>query len=496
MRLQLRLGLRFIFGAGLVLFQLATQAEVCRMRKKSAGVHWLVVLSRRAWALLVPVWFVMVAADSPAADEPTVLPSNQSLWETAAERIEKYRKGNLVVKVHDEQGRPVDGAKVTVQQTRHKFLFGCNVFLWGRTRSENEETLYRRRFCDLFNYATLPFYWFSYERVRGRTQYQRVRAIALWCRDHGITPKGHPLAWNYADPPWLPDDPELVRQLQYQRVENCVSQFRGLIDYWDVVNEATKFDRPAFWKRAPKLTRMWQQTGRVKFTAECFRRARKANPQATLLINDYRVDEQYKKIIQQLKDEQGRPLFDVIGIQSHMHAGTWSNQKIWEVCERFACFGVPLHFTETTILSASPKKHTRNRHQGRGQWVTTPDGEQWQAKEVERFYTLLFSHPAVEAVTWWDFSDQAAWQGAPAGLLRKDMSPKPAYQRLLELVKKRWWTNPTTQTTSRTGTCSFRVFLGEYQISVELPNGRRLTRSANVVHRGTTTLSVQVTTAL
>ncbi len=445
------------------------------------------------WAVLVPVWLAVAATNCHAADEPAALPSNQSLWETAEERIEKYRKGDLVVEVRDEQGRPVDGAKVTVEQTRHKFLFGCNIFLWGRARTEHEETLYRERFSALFNYATLPFYWFSYERVRGRPQHQRVRAIALWCHEHGITPKGHPLAWNYADPPWLPDDLDTVRQLQYQRVEDCVSRFRGLIDYWDVVNEATQFDRAAFWKRAPKLTRMWQQTGRVEFTAECFRRARKANPQATLLINDYRVDKGYEKVIEQLQDEQGRPLFDVIGIQSHMHAGTWSNRKIWQVCERFAKFGVPLHFTETTILSESPERQGRGHHRGRGQWVTTPEGERWQAREVERFYTLLFSHPAVEAVTWWDFSDQSAWLGAPAGLLRKDMSPKPAYQRLLQLVKKRWWTGPATHTTSQAGKASFRVFLGEYRISVELPDGRRLTQSASVVQRGTTTLRVQPT---
>ncbi|MCD6507549.1 hypothetical protein J7M22_13115 [Candidatus Poribacteria bacterium] len=48
---------------------------------------------------------------------------------------------------------------------------------------------------------------------------------------------------------------------------------------------------------------------------------------------------------------------------------------------------------------------------------------------------MLFSHPSVEAITWWDFSDRGAWQGTAAGFLRKDMSPKPAYERLTELVK-------------------------------------------------------------
>ncbi len=32
------------------------------------------------------------------------------------------------------------------------------------------------------------------------------------------------------------------------------------------------------------------------------------------------------------------------------------------------------------------------------------------------------------------------WQGAPAGLVRKDLSPKPIYERLLEMIKNEWWT--------------------------------------------------------
>jgi hypothetical protein len=28
-----------------------------------------------------------------------------------------------------------------------------------------------------------------------------------------------------------------------------------------------------------------------------------------------------------------------------------------------------------------------------------------QADEAERFYTMLFSYPAVEGIFWWDFAD-------------------------------------------------------------------------------------------
>jgi hypothetical protein len=147
-----------------------------------------------------------------------------------------------------------------------------------------------------------------------------------------------------------------------------------------------------------------------------------------------------------------------------MHGGCWPVQKIWEVCERFAKFDKPLHFTETTVVSG-PKSQ-----QG---WLTTPDGEKSQARQVAEFYRVLFSHPAVEAITWWDFTDQNAWQQAPAGLVRADMTPKPAYDELERLIKGKWWTQAET-TTNAEGAARFRGFLGEYEVSVQI-DGKKLT---------------------
>jgi GH35 family endo-1,4-beta-xylanase len=273
------------------------------------------------------------------------------------------------------------------------------------------------------------------------------------------------LAWNFADPAWLPDDSDAIRRLQMARIDDCVSRFAGLIDRWDVVNEATHFEREEFAKRrAPKMSAMWQKTGRMEFTRECFAHARKAGPTAILVINDYRTDPAYERIVEQLVDAERHRMYDVIGIQSHMHGGAWPTRQIWDACQRFARFGVPLHFTETTILSGERKWNDG----GREGWPSTPDGEAYQAREVVRFYTMLFSHQAVQAITWWDFSDAQAWKGAPAGLVRKDMSPKPAYQELMKLVKGKWWTRAAAETTAD-GIATFRGFLGDYAVTVSVP---------------------------
>jgi GH35 family endo-1,4-beta-xylanase len=391
-----------------------------------------------------------------------------SFLKDARKRIRQHRMSDVRVVVVDQDGKHVPSAKVAVQQTSHDFLFGCNLFMWGRVGSDSDEQLYRQRFADLFNFATLPFYWWSYERVRGQPDHDRTEQIARWCRENQITTKGHPLAWNYVDPRWLPEGLDEVRTLQMARIDDCVSRFTGLIDRWDVVNEATHFERQSFREKSPKLTNMWEEAGRMEFTRECFQHARRANPEATLLINDYRVDPEYEVVIEKLVDEQGKPLYDVIGIQSHMHRGTWKSERVWEVCKRFAKFGVPLHFTETTILSG---ERGWERSRRGGNWETTEEGERWQADEVERIYTMVFSHPAVEALTWWDFSDRNAWQRAPAGFLRKDMSPKPAYERLLGLIKGKWWTQASGQTDAQ-GAFTFRGFRGGYHLAVKTTDGR------------------------
>jgi GH35 family endo-1,4-beta-xylanase len=389
-------------------------------------------------------------------------PADDDLLAGADARIEQCRKADAVVAVVDSAGKPVPGAIIRVEQTRHAFLFGSNIFSWGRLSDKDRERAYRLRYAELLNYATLPFYWPMYEPQRGRPRHAYVEEVARWCRSQGILAKGHPLAWNFADPAWLPAEPSEIHGLELARIDDCVRRFAGLIDRWDVINEVTAFDREEFAQRtAPRFTAMWKKYGQTDFACECFQHARQANPQAVLLVNDYRTDPGYERVIEKLIDPSGRRLYDVIGIQSHMHGGVWPNGEIWKVCERFARFGVPLHFTETTILSG---QRVWDKTPGRP-WPSTPEGEAFQAREVARFYTMLFSYPAVAGITWWDFSDFQAWKGAPAGLLRKDMSPKPAYEALRALIKGKWWTRAEA-TSEPDGTARLRGFLGDYRIIV------------------------------
>lgn len=406
--------------------------------------------------------------------------SEKEILEGADARIEQHRRGDALLMMVDGDDQPLArGVEVKIEQTRHAFLFGCNIFELDRCRTAEDNENYKRRFAELLNFATIPFYWWGYETEKGQPADDRTENMLAFCEANNIITKGHPLAWNWRDPKWLPDDPEMVKIAQFGQIRRCTEKFGDRIAFFDVVNEATHYSRAESREHAPKLTGMVREMGVGPYVRTAFKAARLGNEKTGLIINDYVTDLGYAaKVLEELVDDENRPMYDIIGIQSHQHGGAWPATHIWEVCERFAWFGKPLHFTETTFVSGELGWNVQEARRGSDpdfRWTTTPEGEARQAKDVEAFYTVLYSHPAVEAITWWDFTDQHSWQSAPAGLVREDMSPKPAYEALMKLVKGKWWTK-TSATVGDGGEASFRGTYGDYGISAVV-DGRKLTGS-------------------
>jgi endo-1,4-beta-xylanase len=402
---------------------------------------------------------------------------------TAPERIERLRARAVTVTVIGRDGRPVIG-QVRAEMVRHQFLFGCNLFLFGKMPTSEQNERYRELWSGLFNYATLPFYLARYELAPGETNEAELKAMAAWCRQHGVKAKGHPLIWHFPEsvPAWLPADQDAVAKVYRERIHDLLPKFSDEIQYWDVLNEPTTawmYDNPvATWENL---------AGPLAVTRDALQWAHEANPQATLVINDYNIRTgvwsllgylhpvrasrnaldpvnhyatSFLRFMSDLKQQGGE--YNAVGIQSHMHmGGNWPISEVWRTCERYARLGVPIHFTEVTVLSGAHKIMWPFNPEVNLPWPTTPKGEAEQAKYVEEFYTLLFSHPAVEAITWWDFSDYSAWMGAPAGLVRDDLSPKPAYNRLRTLIRETWWTD-TSGPTDSAGRFAFHGFCGDY----------------------------------
>ena len=206
-------------------------------------------------------------------------------------------------------------------------------------------------------------------------------------------------------------------EAQIGRIQREVADFAGVIDMWDVINEAVIM--PVFDRYDNGITRICKQLERIELIRTMFDTARATNPNATLLLNDFDMSPAYDILVEGCLKAGVK--IDVIGIQSHMHQGYWGVEKTQHVLERFERFNLPIHFTENTIVSGHlmpPEIVDLNDYQV-SEWPSTPEGEARQTEEVILHYKCLLANPKVEAITWWDMTD-GHWLHAPSGLLRAD----------------------------------------------------------------------------
>ena len=353
--------------------------------------------------------------------------------------IERNRKSDALVRLVDAAGKPVAGAKITVTQTGHEFLFGGNIYGFDRS-GKAVDAAYKDRFAEIFNYATVGFYWSSYEAQRGKPNYEYTDRVVAWGVEHGIRMKGHPLLWGDAAgvPPWSNGQP--APAIQRHRVEEIMTRYGDRIGFWEVVNEPSHLPEPKI--------------------DDPYRWARQINPRAYLIVNDYHVladgGPGFFHLLSTAK-RNGVP-FDGVGIQAHEPRTTrFPLDQVQRIFDHYATLGKELHITEFTPTSAGAKITGSHRS---GIW-----DEPAQADYAVKFYRVCFAHPALRGITWWDLSDKHSWLPG-GGLLRADMSPKPAYEELKKLIHQEWMTR-TAGTSDAAGQFAFRGFRGPYQVSVE-----------------------------
>jgi len=375
-----------------------------------------------------------------------------------------HRKVNKKVQFTDEYGRVIANSEIKVSQVKHDFLFGCGGFdfIPYVMKGEDNYKEITESWLEIFNYATLPFYWGNYEPVEGKPNFDTLMKTAQYLKSKDVTVKGHPLCWHTVCADWLMKyDNETILKKQLERIDREVSGFKGVIDMWDVINEVVIM--PVFDKYDNAITRICKEKGRVGLIKEVFEQAHASNPEAILLLNDFNTSVNYEILIDGCLNA-GVPI-SAIGIQSHQHQGYWGSEKLYEVLERFSSFKLPIHFTENTLISGDimPSHIVDLNDWQVDEWPSNAEGEERQAREIEEMYRILFSNPYVKAITTWDYKD-GAWLKAPSGFIRLDNSRKPSYEMLKDLVKKEWWTD-TTVKTDENGYAVLDAFKGEYCLS-------------------------------
>ena len=408
-------------------------------------------------------------------------------WKQRAdEGIERYRKGDGRLTVVDKEGNPVPNAKIKLIQKSHEFRFGANIFMLDELETPEKNKKYKAYFTDVFNMATLPFYWDTLEPEKGKPRYAkdspkiyRRPAPDLcieFCEKHGIEPREHALAYENFFPKWLYDASveEVKRELE-RRYAEISERYADKIPTIEVTNEMSWTNgRTAFYDEPDYIE--W-----------CFKLAEKYFPNNELVINEgtsaawgdkCRASDKYYAYIEANMLKGAR--IDAIGMQYHLFNKredeyentrlTLNPEKLYKHMDLYSNLGKPLQVTEVTVPAYS--------------WEA--EDEEMQAEIIEKLYSIWFSHPNVEQVIYWNLVDGYAhlWDPDPekikasqgdmtlgenyyyGGLLRFDLSPKPAYFRIKELLQKRWHTE-TELLTDENGTAEFRGFYGDYCANVE-----------------------------
>jgi hypothetical protein len=170
------------------------------------------------------------------------------------------------------------------------------------------------------------------------------------------------------------------------------------------------------------MTALVRHRGVEAYTRTPFELARAANPEATLLINDYRTDAAYEKVIQQLRAGDHPRSIRSSGSRATCTTACGRGQDL-VVLRALRPLRRAAHFTETRWSAA--------RARANAGVPPPPNSSKPQARQVVEFYTLLFSTtPRSRRSPGGTSPTPTRGRAPPAGLLRRDLSRKPAFTAL------------------------------------------------------------------
>ncbi len=386
-------------------------------------------------------------------------------WRKSAnDRIEKIRKGDLTVVVKDKNGQPIPNAQVNVEMQKHAFGFGNITNRVAFSNPGPDGIQYRQIIKENFNQTTFENAWKHdmYEQYKSEDAVDQIFQVMDSLDKFGIELRGHALVWpstkyTKSAAPYI-DKPEELRKMLRESVLERSTAAKGRVIDWDVVNE-------------PFVNHQFMDILGKDEMVEWFKLAKQGDPAPDLYINETRflVDKGVNGAVQdnlynwvEFLKSKGIQI-DGLGFQGHFgETGLTSPDKLKEILDRFAKLGVKIKITELDI--------------------NTQDNE-LQADYLRDFYTIIFSHPAAEAIISWGFWEKYHWLPDAAWYTKK-WEEKPIAAMHKKMVFDEWWTDENG-TTGTNGKYEVRGFNGDYLVSVK-HDGKTVTQKATLSNDGTT----------
>lgn len=398
------------------------------------------------------------------------LEPNSELEFRVRTNTELHRKGFARVVLEDAAGRELAvRGEIRFRQLTHEYQFGANLFMLGQFPSAEENARFEELFTSVFNLGVVPLYWSDLEPVEGRPRYAKDSppiyrrpppdAVVEFCERNGITPKGHPLFWHGWLPKWLPTDRRQWLRRMDRHIAEIAARYGDRIFIFDAINEALSGLGKADTPYVDDIVRV------------AFEMAGRHLPNAQLVLNDDQYWWVHRRELTNYylvaKDAIQRGVrIGGLGFQYHMF--DWNlhdaDRFMLNPANLYACLDtygkldVPCSLTEISLIS-------RNDLLG--------DGDAFQGVLLDKLYRLWFSHPATEALIYWNTVDNTAASGEDslrAGILNRDLTKKPAFRALEHLVNTEWRSAGRFDYAPG-GDNRFQGFFGDYNLEVRLDSG-------------------------
>ncbi len=397
--------------------------------------------------------------------------------------IEENRKGLFNLRLVDSEGKSISCDKVHINQVSHEFKFGAPLFVIDQLDSEEKNTRYKEMFKKVFNYCVIPTYHKDVEPEPGRYRFDKdsefiwrrppMDTVVEFCRENNIRMKSHCLAYNSFNPAWFQEMSHREVNINMEEYMAAISErYKKDFEDMDVINEMFTIYKNGYLGNGCRDLDITDEKDHV---AKMFQWAKRYFPHTKLFWNEgcfetlgsgnYKGPRStyYMMVREQL--EQRVPI-EGIGIQYHLYAtvGTTDGEinkyrgvvnplRLMDALECYGDFKLPISISEMSVPC----------------YFNEPECEELQAELTKRLFRLFFSQKYVDSIVWWNMCDKMAYEGESkflTGLLREDLSPKPVFEMLDELINRTWHTELEASQGEKQN-MEFVGFYGDYEVTFE-----------------------------
>jgi endo-1,4-beta-xylanase len=155
--------------------------------------------------------------------------------------------------------------------------------------------------------------------------YDRADDLVNFAHDHGLSMRGHCLAWEESNPGWMAPTINQNNAENYlvDHIQKIVSRYAARVQSWDVVNEPIWADHG---KPGGLRDGIWLRTLGPRYIDIAFAAARAADPNAMLVLNEaatevtsaagLRTRKHFLELLDRLKND--RVPVDAVGLECHL----------------------------------------------------------------------------------------------------------------------------------------------------------------------------------